>query len=317
MKLLLPLLVLAAASTRAADPAAPPVRTANGLALPAPAGFVDSAFFFPEVAEYARIAAEADRGNRTLAYFVQPMPDGFGMEAFAKVSRRLDGRICDRSVLPELAKAFSDPSFDRKLEQGVKETSDRRSKGLSETFGVQESFGAPRHLPVHRTTPRSVHFSLTSAVRSVGEEGIEAESTLVGSCGILWVRGRLLSLNVSTSIADAEEPGALDAALAETRDAVRGWEAAVVASNALLRIDGDPVADPSELAAEDALAVREGGNRLLTARNFRKDGFSFGRLGLDMAIGAVVGGIVGLVNWLKKRRREKELQSGDLTHYRW
>ena len=222
-----------------------------------------------------------------------------------------------RITTPELAKAFSDPSFDRKLEQGVKETSDRRSKGLSETFGVQESFGAPRHLPVHRTTPRSVHFSLTSAVRSVGEEGIEAESTLVGSCGILWVRGRLLSLNVSTSIADAEEPGALDAALAETRDAVRGWEAAVVASNALLRIDGDPVADPSELAAEDALAVREGGNRLLTARDFKKGGFSFGRLGLDMAIGAVVGGIVGLVNWLKKRRREKELQSGDLTHYRW
>ena len=138
MKAALLLLALASAAASAASPA----RTANGLALPAPAGFVDAAFFFPEVAEYARIAAEADRENRTLAYFVQPMPDGFGMEAFAKVSRRLDGRICDRSVLPELAKAFSDPSFDRKLEQGVKETSDRRSKGLSETFGVQESFGA-------------------------------------------------------------------------------------------------------------------------------------------------------------------------------
>ena len=78
------LLLLALAS--AAASAAPPVRTANGLALPAPAGFVDAAFYFPEVAEYARIAAEADRENRTLAYFVQPMPDGFGMEAFAKVS---------------------------------------------------------------------------------------------------------------------------------------------------------------------------------------------------------------------------------------
>lgn len=301
LSFLLPLLALAASA--AAD-GVPPVRTANGLKLPAPAGFEDVADY-PDVAEIARVVNEADRENRTFANFVLVAPVDLDMDANAKVPRKLDGRICDRSFFRELARQFSDEAsqakLDRTIEKGVRKASKRVSKGLSESFGGEVTHSGVRRLPVHRTTPRSTHFSLTCTVRTVDEDA-ESEMLQVASCAVVWLRGRILNLSVSTTIADAEEPGALDAALAKTRDAVRDWEAAVVASNALLRIEGDPVSDPSELDAEDAMAKREGGNKLLTARNVKKSGFDFERLWLDVALGAFVGAVVALVNTLKKRR---------------
>ena len=298
----LSLLLLLAASAAAGAP--PPVLIANGLKLPAPAGFEDVAAY-PKVAEIARVVNEADRENRTFGNFVLVGPADIDMDANAKVPRKLDGRICDRSFFLELARQFSDAAaqaeLDRAIEKGVRKTSERVSKGLSESFGVDETHSGVRRLPVHRTTPRSTHFSMTCTVRTV-DESAESEMLQVATGALVWLRGRLLLLNVSTTIADAEEPGALDAALAKTRDAVRDWEAAVVASNALLRIEGDPVSDPSELDAEDAMAKREGGNKLLTARSVKKSGFDFERLWLDIAIGAFIGGIVAIVNARKKRR---------------
>lgn len=304
LALLLPLLALAA---HAAADGIPPVRIANGLKLPAPAGFEDVADY-PDVAEIARIVNEADRENRTYANFVLVGPVDLDMDANAKVPRKLDGRICDRSFFRELARQFSDEAsqakLDRTLEKGVRNASKRVSKGLSDSFGEEVSHSGVRRLPVHRTTPRSIHFSLTCTVRTVDEDA-ESEMLQVASCAVVWLRGRILNLGVSTTIADTEEPGTLDAALAKTRDAVRDWEAAVVASNALLRIEGDPVTDPSELDAEDAMATREGGRKLLTARNARKRGFDFERLWLNVAIGAFVGGLVAIVNMLKKRRARR------------
>lgn len=304
MKRTLRLSFLALATAHAAAGATPPVRSANGLELPAPAGFGDVADF-PKVAEIARVVNEADRENRTFANFVLVGPAGLVMDANAKVPRNLDGRICDRSFFLELARQFSDAAaqaeLDRTLEKGVRKTSERVSRGLSESFGMEERHSGVRRLPVHRTTPRSVHFSMTCTVRTV-DEAAEAEMLQVATGALVWLRGRLLLLNVSTTIADAEEPGALDAALAKTRGAVGDWEAAVVASNALLRIEGDPVSDPSELGAEDAMAKREGGSKLVTARNVKKRGFDFERFWLDVALGAFVGAVVAVVNTLKKRR---------------
>lgn len=272
---LAPLLFLVALLPRTA--AAEPVRFgARTLEIPAPAGMVAVSRELPKYLELSQAYLPAD--NRLVEIYHTPedraallQGQDIGLTRYHQLQtlRSVDGKPLSAT---EFATGMG------QMETAIESTlqhldtaslTDAGNKALAEEAGeeVSLSIGETRYLGVFRREPWALFFTMTSQVAVSGADGLSGRMICAGSSA-------LINHQIVFLYAYAPDTGPEARRWAES--AVAAWADAVRAANP----------DEASVAAD--------------AESFGQP-LGFAALGRNALIGALIGGLLGLFLWLRRR----------------